>query len=257
MILTRRAALDGVQLDELHDAIVIRGIEPGTPNETLQATGRMGGAGQRVTVQHWDMLEAKVTFAIDIPKREMAARREVFDLVKGWALSKGWLTVNERPDRRMHVDKVIFPDAGDLWDWTRDYTIAFRAYGVPFWQDEAPASAVTQSITNGTAVITVPGDTETVLDLKFENISGQNIANFAVTAGGNEMTLTGVNLAARQALVISHTPDGLLTAKKGTADVYALIRGADDLNVKPGEQSVKITATRAGRLTLSCAGRYL
>ena len=57
MILTKRAALDGVQLDELHDAIVIRGIEPGTPNETLQATGRMGGAGQRVTVQHYDMLE--------------------------------------------------------------------------------------------------------------------------------------------------------------------------------------------------------
>ena len=257
MILTRRAALDGVQLDELHDAVVIRSVSAGTPKESIQAVNRMGGAGQRVTAQHWETLEAKVAFAINIPKREMAARREVFDLVKSWALKKGWLTMNERPDKKMYVEKVVFPEAGDLWNWTEEYEILFRAYSVPFWVDETPVSAVTQSITNGTAMITVPGDEETVLDVKFENISGQNIANFSVTAGGNEMTLTGVNLGARQALTISHGPDGLLKATTGTTDVYGLIRGADDLYIKPGEQGVRISATRAGKLTLSCAGRYL
>ena len=49
MILTRRAALGGIQMDELHEAIVIRGIDPGTPQRTLTGVSRMSGAGQRVT----------------------------------------------------------------------------------------------------------------------------------------------------------------------------------------------------------------
>ena len=49
MILSRRVALGGVQLDEIHEAIVIRSIDPGVPNETINAVERMGGAGQRIT----------------------------------------------------------------------------------------------------------------------------------------------------------------------------------------------------------------
>ena len=257
MILTRRAALDGDMLDELHDAIVIRGIDAGTPKESLQAVNRMGGAGQRVILRHMETLEAKVTFAIDIPKRRIAERREVFDLVKDRALRGGWLTVSERPGKKMWAEKVIMPDAGDLWDWTRDWDILFRAYGVPFWVDENPASVTVPNITSGTAQITVPGDEETVLDVKFENISGQNIPNFSVGAGGKTLELTGVNLGAGQTLEIYHTPDGLLRAVKGTESVYGLLGGADDLNVKPGDVTVTVAATRAGKLTVSCAGRYL
>ena len=49
MILSRRVALNGQQLDELHDAIVIRSIDPGVPNESISAVDRMGGAGSRIT----------------------------------------------------------------------------------------------------------------------------------------------------------------------------------------------------------------
>ena len=59
MILARRAALNGEQLDEIHDAIVIRRIDPGVTKETVQAVSRMG-AGQRMTGEHWDTLEAAV-----------------------------------------------------------------------------------------------------------------------------------------------------------------------------------------------------
>ena len=81
MILSKRVALGGVQLDELHDAIVIRSIDPGVPKESISAVSRMGGWGQRMTGQHWDTLEVSVTYAIDIPKREMILRRQVFEAV--------------------------------------------------------------------------------------------------------------------------------------------------------------------------------
>ena len=134
MILSKRVALGGQQLDELHDAIVIRSIDPGVPNESISAVDRMGGAGSRITGDHFSTIDVSVTYAIDIPKRRMAERRAVFDLVNAWANRKGWLTVNWLENRRMYVDKTILPGSGDLWEWTSEFTIVFRAYNVPFWQ---------------------------------------------------------------------------------------------------------------------------
>ena len=37
MILSKRAALNGVQLDELFPEIVIRSVDPGVPHETVSA----------------------------------------------------------------------------------------------------------------------------------------------------------------------------------------------------------------------------
>ena len=136
MILSKRVALGGVQLDELHERIVILAVDPGVPNETIQATPRMGGVGQRMTSQHWNQLDVSVTYGIDVPKTNMALRREIFDAVNTWALRRGWLTTNEMPNRRMYVEKVVVPGSGDLWKWTAQFTVVFRAYNVPFWQDE-------------------------------------------------------------------------------------------------------------------------
>lgn len=256
MILSRRAALNGVELDEVHEAIVIRSIDPGTPKESVSSANRMG-AGARLTSQHYDSLEAAVTFAINIPKRRLAERREAFDMVTDWALQKGWLTTNEMPERRMWVEHVAVPNSGDLWKWTDEFTIQFHAYGVPFWQDESPAQVVNDNITKGNVTLSVPGMVRTVLNVSFRNISGQNIPNFTVSAAGNTLTLNGVNLGANQTLTIDHTEDGLLRARKGNTSVYQLLTGSEDLFANPGDVSVSVNATRAGKLTVSAYGRYV
>ena len=111
MILSRRVALGGIQLDELDESIVIRSVDTGVPHETLSAANRMGGAGQRLTGQHWDTMDVHVRWAMDIPKTDLARRREVFEAVTSWALKKGWLTVSYMTDRRMYADKVILPSS--------------------------------------------------------------------------------------------------------------------------------------------------
>ena len=256
MILSRRAALGGVQLDEIHERIVIRRIDPGVPYEVTDAVDRMGGVGQRVTGQHWQTLEVNITYAIDVPKREMALRRQIFDAVNTWALRKGWLTTNEMPNRRFYVDKVVIPGSGDLWNWTAEFTITFRAYNVPFWQDELPGQVASGTVSSGRIWVPVSGNMRSVIDVTFRNMSGMTINNFWVQAGGNRITLSSLGLGGSSILQISHGTDGLLRITAGGANVYSKYTGADDLYVNPGSVAVDFAADRAGILTASCYGRW-
>lgn len=258
MILSRRVSLDGVQLDEIDDAVVIRKVDTGVAHEAVQAANRMGGFGQRMTMQHWETLEVNVTFAIDIPKENLARRREVFDAVMAWAKKKGWLQTNEQPGKRMYAEKVVLPAAGDLREWTKEYTIICRAYGVPFWQEESPASLEINSITNGTRSFEVGGLEKTVADVTAKNISGQTINRLKITIGGNSFIFTNLGLGGTETLEISHGPDGLLQMKIGSRSVYNLrtAESADDLYVEPGTAQVAIESQRAVKLTVTAAGRW-
>lgn len=260
MILSRRIALNGAQLDEVYGRIVIRGIEPGVPKESLTSVNLMGGAGQRVTSQHWETMDVAVRFAIDVPKTDLIARRQIWEAVCRWAMSGegGWLTVNFITDRRFFVDKVILPAPGDLWNWMDEYTITFRAYHIPFWQDEYPAVATKNGSTGGTVTLMVNGQFRTVLDAEFKNTSGSSMSTFSISAGGNEISLTGLALANNETLKIHHGTDGILRITEGGRNAYGKqsTGGANDLYVNPGNVSVTVTAQRSGNLTVSAIGRY-
>ena len=257
MILSKRVALGGQQLDELHERIVIQRIDPGVPTETVQAVSQMGGFGQRVTSQHWNQIEASVTFGIDVPKENMALRREIFDAVNTWALRRGWLTTNEMPNRRLYVDKVVVPGSGDLWEWTAQFTVVFRAYNVPFWTDELPAQVASGTAASGRVAIAVGGNIRSVLDVSFRNMSGMTINNFWVQAAGNRITLSNLGLGGNATLAISHGTDGLLRITAGGSSVYNRYTGADDLYVEPGSVAVDFAADRAGILTVQNYGRWV
>lgn len=257
MILRRRVSLAGVQLDEIHDAVVIRKVDPGTAVENITTADRMGGWGQRVTGAHTQALEASVSYAIDLPKTMLAERREIFDAVNSWATSGGWLRTNEMPGRRMYVDRAVVPDGGDMRDWTREHQILFRAYNVPFWQDEDKASASSGTVSSGTVYLDVGGNAGSVLDVTFQNRSGKTISSFWVQANGHRITLSGMNLGGSASLVISHGNDGLLRITAGGTNVYSKYTGADDLYVNPGRVAVSFSAERAGILTVTNCGRWL
>ena len=257
MILSKRAALNGVQLDELHEAIVIQRIDPGTPVMNRAAANMIGGAGQRITGEHWETLDITIEYGINLPNTEMILRRQVFDMVTAWAIGGGWLTVNWIPDRRVWIDRAEIASSGDMWDWTDNYTITLRAYCVPFWQSENPTTAAVAQIANGQMAIEVGGNVQTVLDVEFENRSGMSINNFRVSVGNNEIALTGIALGATETLRISHGTDGLLRITAGDRSVYDKRTGADDLYVMPGSNVVSVRADRAGALTVLSYGRYI
>jgi len=263
MILTRRAALNGSQLDQVDSRIVIRSMDPGVPHENIGAADRMGGAGQRMTAQHWQYIDASVTFAIDVPKKQLALRREIFDKAKKWALAKGWLTFNYMTGKRLRVDKVVVPGSGDLWNWTNEYTITFRAYNVPFWQDSTATTEEIAAADENTGTITVPGEEETVCDAEITNASGSTIDALTVTVGSSSFEFSGLGLADEERLVIGHGDDGILYIRKYTGTSY-FVRvmdkrtggSADDLYVQPGDNTITITGGDV-TATVSCYGRYV
>lgn len=258
MILSRRASLENEQLDELHEAIVIRAIDPGVPSESVSSASRMGGVGSRLTGQHWDTLEAHVTYAINVPNTDMVKRREIFDMVNTWAMKKGFLRFNTMPGRRMRVDKIVVPNSGDLWNWTTDeYTITFRAYNIPFWQSSTANTVTGRTAAEDTLELAVDGNMETVLSATFENKSGKEISNFEIEAGGNKITLTGIGLGGNESLVIRHGYDGILRITAGGRNVYSKYTGDDDLYIQPGMVQIHYKASRAGILTPSAYGRWV
>lgn len=260
-----RVALDGVQLDELDPSIVIRSIDPGTTQENVTTANMMGGAGTRITGEHWTTLEATVVYAIDIPKTQLQERRRVFDLVNDWAAQKGWLTVSWMKGKRMQVDKVVFPSSGFLWEWTAEFTLVFRGYNVPFWRDSTSTTAKSKTTSGGSVSIELGGQVTTTLAATFENKSGKQIDNITITVKSgstqvSRMVFANLALGGSDSLVIDHN-HGVLRIRKKSGNTYtsayAKFTGSDDLWAEPGESTVEFTADRAVVLTVSGVGRYV
>lgn len=259
MRLSRRVRIGTAYLDEIHEAVVVQGFDPGTPQETISTTTRMGGFGQRITGQHWDLLECTVSFGINVPKTKLQLRSQIFNDVRKWALGAegAYLYATQMSGKRLYVDKVIVPNAGDLWEWTNSYDITFRAYSIPFWRDSSQTIHTVKTITNGSAKIEIPGEVTTVLALAFTNKSGKTINNFSADVNGQKMSFTGLGLPGTGTLSIEHTANGRLRILMDGKSVMNKRIGADDFYVDPGFATVKIVSDRAGSLEMRCVGRYL
>lgn len=255
---TARVGNSGDYLHEIDEAVVITGIDTGKPEKTISTATKMGGWGQRITGEHWETLECTVSFAINVPRRNLARRAEVFDKVRAWALSiEGtYLTTNLKPRKRLLVDRVDFPGSGDLFEWTDSYDIVFKAYSVPFWQDNNQTIVTKNTITKGSVTLIVPGEVTTIAGLTFVNKSGKTINNFSATIGGNTMSFTNLGLPGSGELQISHTSAGRLIIRVDGSSVLSKRTGADDFYVEPGPNTVTISSDRAGSLTVATIGRY-
>ena len=263
MILSRRVKLNDVQLDQLGEEygfpIVIQRVDPGTTKENITAVDLMAGVGQRVTGSHFQTIDVQVTYGINIPKENLTARRAVFDLVNAWAVNGGWLMISEIPDRRVYIDKVILPSAQELRDWTAEFTITFRAYAVPFWQDAKPTQATRYGASQGSLQLQVNGNTDTVYNVKWTNISGASINSLRIYEnGGSSINIMNFPpIGGSASIDITHTSKGLISVKSGSTDLYSYMTGDDDLFIRPGLHTIGFACPRAGRIELTAYGRYL
>lgn len=272
MILTRRVALDGAQMDQIDERIVIRGVEMGAGKESISAEALYGGIGSRVTSRHRDSLDITVRFALRLKRGDEAARAELLEKVNGWAAGGGWLTTNVKPDRRIRVCRASLPGDGETRDWLQEYAIVFRAYGVPYWQEETGTSgAQTSNGGRNQVTLAVNGYTETVVDLEYKNLGAAiNTATIgvgpSVSSPESQFVLTGLGLGTGETLVIDHPDEGerswLRIRIRGTNGAYRTAYGcrteasSDDLQVAPGRKIIWITKSGNGTLSAAVRGRY-
>ena len=263
MILSRRVALDGVELDSLDSRILVQGVEPAAGKDQVSAVSLWGGAGARVTNLHRDSLDIQVKFSIN--DDDPTERLEILERVNRWAAAGGWMTVNYKPDRRIRVIAALFPAEGDLISFGTVFTITFRAYGCPYWQQVNP-SLIRVTGASGTRDFGVPGVFDNVMDFFFQNTSGSTVNALTVTCGGKSFVFTSLGLANGETLAIDHLDTGRdfllrirIQATNGTYRSAMDKRGAlsaNDLYVSPGTISVSWSAGGSGTATFSCSGRF-
>ena len=283
MILSRRVSFHGFQLDEIDEYVVVKSLDPGTPQESVVTSEQMGGFGSRLVSSHYGMLEASVTFGINVYNTNQKRRRKIYDAVVGWAKQNngaGWLKFNYMDTRRLYMDRTVIESTGDIREWTNDYTIKFQAYHVPFWEN---ASGDTYINKNGDGSKVLPsrdpfslaieGTAPSVLNLEYRNDSGAVINDVIITLNSDQMTFTGIKLAANESLLIDHRRDGTIRARgvkwnarrtsiTSARNVYGLMQGLDDLYVNPGFVDLDVkgyvnTFAKTGRLWVDSFARWL
>lgn len=262
MQLAHRAALNGVQLDEIDPRIIIKGIEGGAGKETVTSTGTGAGDGTRITGRRRDTVEVQVRFSMNIRRDVLEERSAVLEAVNAWAARGGWLTVNYKPNRRLWVDEAVTPGEGDLWKRFSEYTITLRAHAVPYWQEENGASGATGTGTSGSGALTVNGSAKTLAEAVLQNMSGATVNAASITIGGKTMTFENLGLGGNEALRIDHVitnGKNVIRIRAGARSVLALRTGgsADEFEVSPGNCAFSFTAQRACKLTVESRGRFV
>ena len=266
MILKRRVSLGGKQLDEIDDRIIITGIDEAAGKDSVSASGMSAANGQRITNKKRDTLDVTVKFALNIKNTNMAARSELLEAVNAWAAGGGWLRVGHRPGRRLLVTLVQAPGAGDMFNWTNEFSMVFRAYSVPYWMDNSETTMTGSVTAGGIIYMTVPGSAYTVLDISVENRSGKSFNNLIIKAVTSPKTLTmqyaNLALGGSQTLTISHLHTQELFVIQNKIGSTSVLKArtpasADDFVVSPGNLNVQWAADRAVRVTVKCRGRYL
>lgn len=271
MQLRHRAALDGIELDELDPRIVIQGVSTAAGKTSMTAVSLFGRDGQRITGVQRDTLDVEVKFGLLIRKEDMAARSELLEIVNGWAAAAlyenggAWLTVNYKTGRKIHVVLAEAAEEGDLKEWTNTFDLTFRAYGVPYWQDAEPGKAAQSGITSAwSGALTVNGNIRTVADVTIKNESGAQLNVLSVSVGGRTMSFSSLGMAADETLVIDHDDEGMLRIRiRSGSGIYRSAMAArngtsaDDFYVMPGTQAVLFSALRSCSVTATATGRYL
>jgi len=264
MILTRRAALNGVWLDEIDSRIVISGIELGDGKENITAVDSAAGYGQRITARWRQTMDIVIRFRMLEHGKNVTGlteRAQLLEMVNTWAANGGYLTLNYKPNRRVSVILAQPPGEGSLWDYTKEFSLTFRAYAVPYWEDEN-ANSVTfgGSAASGSRSILIEGSAKTQCDVELQNVSGMTINSCRIVIGENTMTFSSLGMGGSEALVIDHQ-DGLLRIRIRNGSSYRSVMasrsGADDFKVTPGTQSCSFSADRACRMAVSWRNRYL
>lgn len=264
MRLKHRIRLSGAYLDALDDRVLVTGYEELAPNVTVSAVS-MAGGGQRLTANRREYLEINVRFAIRVKPSALAERGEVLQLVNQWFSQRtpGWLRLNTHSNQRVYVTLVRLPAAGDMFEWTNEYTVTLRAVEVPYFSDADKTTLLTASAKKQVSkTVTVPGSAPTVADVSFKINSG-TMSKITITADQSTFVLSGLGMTAGETLLIQHNDTGrLLIRILNTSGSYRSVlslrtpESSDDLVIRAGSRTISVTAATAGTLEVSCFGRY-
>lgn len=256
MILRHRAALNGVQLDSLDPRILVTGIAEVAPSMNTSTTPRWG-MGTQLAKNVPAYLDVQVKFAIRIKKNDQPSRARIFGIVNAWAAPGGYLTVTHREGQRLRVACAGISQFDDPVNWTTEFTITFRAYEAPYWEDARAWSEMAYG-SNITKRVIVRGDMPTVADFYILNTGTGNITTLTITANDQTMSFSSLALPASHTLAIAHGENGFLSIMDGSTSKMSArsLASVDEIVLRPGANDITLTANRAMSIDIRHRGRW-
>lgn len=246
--------LNGASLEGAHPQILLQHIEEMAPAVDVQTGARAGGPGQFVTSHKLTQRNINIIFAVR-ERLDFAKRAEAVSAAAKWIGSGGWLEISSRPGLRIWTVPTQFPGPGRLRDWTQDISLTLTAFSWPLWIEKSANSATLENTASGSAHLSVPGTWETRLEATITPKSAA-LTSAEISAAGQTMTLTGLDVTAGTALRIWWDERHLLRIQAGTTGLLGC-RTGDDLALPPGRHEVSVTTNTACDVKLMARGCYL
>lgn len=253
--------MDGVGLHEVSPDVVIQSIDENAPVMQHTTLNKGTHIGQWVTAEARSYLEVDVTFALR-NVRDVPRRAQVLGRINDWAAGGGILSVNYRPGRRLRVVCETLPAAGDVRGWTNEYTLALRAYDVPYWEDDTEA-VYTATASAKTDVLVRRGTARTPISFAARNAGTAAVQTLSVALGDQKIAFSGLGLAVGETLALNCGEDGfqrirILGTDGGTRDAYACrtSESSDELLLTAPHETITLRAPQTMAWEIRHRGRY-
>lgn len=250
-------AIDGVYLHDLDSRIIVQSIDEGEAKMSPRTVMLGGRVGQRLTTMDRQMLDVVVRFAVS-GRRDMIGRAKIIEDIAAWASGSSILTVDYRPNRRLHVVCVQYPSIGNIKEWNEDMAITFRAYEQPYWEDETPTMVGASFTAEKNVKMFTPGSMPTPLNAIIRNPAESEITSVELLCDGQKLAFDGIHLGQGSEMRIDHN-GSIMQATIDGATVYGCrtTDSDDDLMLLPGMRTITVRVNGTADVKLHVRGRYL
>lgn len=252
MITRYKVWIDNIGLQDLDDAICITDIKEKTPKLNAVTAAKPLGGGSHLLRLRRESLSITVRFAIRA--YDIAVRKRIMSAVRAWA-HEGYLSINDRPGQRLWVVCDKPPAVESALKWTAETEMTFTAFALPYWEEDTP-STCTYTGSKGNATLNSTGSLESALEATITPTAA--LHSFTISANGSVFSFAGLNIASGNAVIISHTPQGILRVKSGSASLLGkrTAASADEIIIKPGANTISFTSDASCTAVFSTRGRY-
>lgn len=261
MITRYRAAMNGVQLDSLDDRIIITDIIEDAPSESVTTNERPSG-GTYLTAVSTQSITVRI--AVEVHTQSVSERRAVVAKIARWGQS-GFLTASDRPDQRIHIDKMTLPTLDSL-KWTEALEFQLTAYSCPWWEDIDAQTVTGNTARYSDAWFTNTGDMPMTVDVTATVATG-TMTGIILASGYTQdgtsvmehtMTFTGLTVAAGESFTLSHDSDGILHIEAAGISVLdkRSASSADDLIIPVDSLQRFVTCDAGDGVTATLSVSY-
>lgn len=261
--------LNGVSVYDAVPKGIIHAIKVNPPTIKTQYTDLARGGRIRQSA-----LRNALTIDLDMQFHTVGdptARAECVDLLNAWAAPGGYLTLSNRPGKRIYVMPETLASEGTLHKSDEIASVRFSADLSPFWEDaEATTAETPEAAAGDTAGVMqrIPGTAETPLSAVITPTAA--ITTVTISGGGLSITLEGAKTLledgtyetqaicqAGETIEVGYE-DYTLFIRNGTTSLLPLRTedSADEIMLAPGFQNMSVTADASVKALFSYRGRY-